>query len=138
MTYTPQTWNNGAAGGTPISAARLGVMEAGIAAAATATLGTSAQTGTSYTLVLADANKFITLSNASAIALTVPTNASVAFPIGTRIHLAAIGAGTVTVSGAGGVTVNSRGSVFASAGQYAVFSLVKTGTNTWLLSGDLA
>lgn len=138
MPYSPQTWTNGAAGGTPLSAARLTVMENGIAAAATATLTVTAQTGTTYTLVLADANTFITLSNASAIALTVPTNASVPFPIGSRIHGAAIGAGTVTVAGAGGVTVNSRGSVFASAGQYAVFSLVKTGTNTWLLSGDLA
>lgn len=30
MTYTPQTWTNGAAGGTPLSAARLGHIETGL------------------------------------------------------------------------------------------------------------
>ncbi len=105
---------------------------------APAALTINTQTGTTYTLVLADAGALVTLNNASAIALTVPTNASVAFPTGTRIHLAALGAGVVTIAGAGGVTVTSRGSVFNIAGSSGIVTLIKIGTNTWLLSGDLA
>lgn len=99
----------------------------------------NAQTDATYTLVLADADKLVTLSNGSAITLTVPTNASVAFPTGTAIALAQLGAGLVTVKGASGVTTNgvTPGSE-ALAGQYATASLTKLATNTWLLSGGLA
>jgi hypothetical protein len=55
----------------------------------------NAQTGTTYTLVRADAEKLITLSNAAAITLTVPTNSSVAFSLGTVVTLAQLGAGQV-------------------------------------------
>lgn len=104
----------------------------------TGQLTLNAQTGTTYALVLADANKLVTLSNASAIALTVPLNSSVAFPVGAQILLEAAGVGTVTVAGDVGVTVNSRGSVYSSAGQYAMMSLIKLATDVWVLSGDLA
>jgi hypothetical protein len=97
----------------------------------------NAQTGTTYTLVLADAEKLVTLSNGSAITLTVPTNASVAFPTGVHIDLAQIGAGQVTVAAAGGVTVNSTPTLKFRA-QHSGATLVKTGTNTWQLMGDLA
>jgi len=100
-------------------------------------LSANAQTGTTYTLVLGDAGKLVTLSNASAITLTVPTNASVAFTTYTQILLAQIGAGQVTVAGAGGVTVSSRGSALKIAGQYGAATLVKTATDTWLLTGDI-
>jgi hypothetical protein len=96
----------------------------------------NAQTGTSYTLVLTDAGKLITLSNASAITLTVPANASVAFPIGTTIDLAQIGAGQVTVSNAS-ATINSTPSRLLRA-QYSTATLIKYLTDTWLLVGDLA
>jgi hypothetical protein len=102
-----------------------------------AVLAVDAQTGTSYTLVLADGGKLVTLSNGSAIALTVPTNASVAFAVGTQVILAQIGAGQVTVAGAGGVTVSSRGAALKIAGQYGMATLVKTATDVWLLSGDV-
>lgn len=102
-----------------------------------APLTANAQTGTTYTLVLADAGKLVTLSNASAITLTVPTNASVAFAAGTSILLAQLGAGQVTVSPAGGVTVNSRGAALKIAGQYGAATLIKTATDTWILSGDI-
>lgn len=94
----------------------------------------NAQTGTTYTLVLADNGKLITLSNASAIAVTVPTNASVAFPIGSQILLNQLGAGQVTVSGAS-VTFNGKNGLKTS-GQYAVICLIKIATDTWVLSGD--
>lgn len=96
----------------------------------------NAQTGTTYTLVLTDAGKLITLANASAITVTVPTNASVAFPIGTTIDLAQILAGKVTVGGAG-VTINATPSLGFRA-QWSSATLIKYLTDTWLLVGDLA
>lgn len=94
------------------------------------------QTGTSYTLVLNDIGKVITLSNASAITLTIPQNSSVAFPVGTQIELVQLGAGAVTVGGSG-VTINSKSSNKKTNGQYVAVSLLKTATDTWLLFGDL-
>ena len=97
----------------------------------------NAQTGTTYTTVLADASKLVTLNNASAITLTIPANSSVAYPVGTKIDLAQIGAGQVTVAGAGGVTVNSTPTLKFRA-QYSAATCIKTATDTWLLVGDLA
>jgi len=97
----------------------------------------NAQTGTTYTLVLADAGKFVTLNNASAIALTVPLESSVNYAIGTSIDLVQLGAGQVTVAGAGGVTVNATPGLKLRA-QYSAATLVKTASNTWVLVGDIA
>lgn len=98
-----------------------------------------AQTGTTYTLVLADAGKLVTLTNANPITLTVPTHASVAYPTGTVIALAQLGAGLVTVEGATGVTINgTTPGDEALAGQWATATLTKLAANTWLLSGGLA
>ena len=108
-----------------------------------ATIGTSiinltlnAQTGTTYTPVLADNGKLVTLSNASAITLTVPTNASVAYATGAQINIQAIGAGQVTVAGDTGVTVNGTGTKLRT--QWSAATLVKVATDTWTLIGDLA
>jgi len=98
----------------------------------------NAQTGTTYTLVLTDVAKIVTLSNAAAITLTVPPESSVAWPTGTTIVLAQLGAGTVTVAAGAGVTINSAGSALDIGEQYGIVTLVKTGTNTWLLFGNLA
>ena len=100
------------------------------------TVPENAQTGTSYTLVLADAGKMVTLSNAAAITLTIPTNASVAFPVDTRIDLIQYGAGQVTVGGAG-VTIRSSGSKLKLAGQYSGATLWKKDTDEWVLIGDI-
>ena len=97
----------------------------------------NAQTGTTYTLVLTDAHKLVTLSNASAITLTVPTNSSVAFEIGDQVNLLQLGAGQVTVSGSG-VTFRSEGSKLKLKGQYAMATLVKIGTDEWVLLGNTA
>jgi hypothetical protein len=102
------------------------------------TLPFNAQVGTTYTIALTDAGDVVTLTNASAITVTVPTNASVAFPIGTQITLAQMGAGKVTVAGAAGVTVYSTDSHLSLRAQYSSGTLIKTATNTWLLIGDLA
>ena len=97
----------------------------------------NAQSGTTYTTVLGDASKLVTLSNASAITLTIPANSSVAYPVGTKIDLAQTGAGQVTVAGAGGVTVNSTPTLKLRT-QYSAATCIKTATDTWLLVGDLA
>lgn len=91
----------------------------------------------SYTLVLADAGKCVELNKATDVTLTVPTNASVAFPVGTVIEVAQIGAGEVTVSADIGVIVRAPADV-VGAGQYATASLRKRGTDEWVASGDLA
>jgi hypothetical protein len=96
------------------------------------------QTGTTYTLVLTDAGKCVECNNASAITLTIPTNASVAFPVGTVIEIFQQGAGQVTVAGAGGVTLRSDGAKVKCAAQYATISLRQRATDEWVLAGDLA
>lgn len=101
------------------------------------TVTRNAQSGTSYTLVLADRGKLVELGNANPITLTIPANASVAFPVGTKIDLLQTGAGQVTVSPAGGVTVNAKTGLKTS-GQWAAATLVKRATDTWVLIGSLS
>ena len=96
----------------------------------------NAQTGTTYTLALTDASKMVTLSNAASITVTVPPNSSIAFPIGTVIDFAQLGAGQVTFAPDTGVTLNGTPSLKCRA-QYSGAALIKLGTNTWLLVGDL-
>lgn len=96
----------------------------------------NAQTVTSYTLVLTDAGTMVSLSNAAAITLTIPTNAVAAFPLNTRIDLLQYGAGQVTVGGAG-VTLRSSGSKLKLAGQYSGATLWKKDTDEWVLIGDI-
>jgi C4-dicarboxylate-specific signal transduction histidine kinase len=104
---------------------------------ATAIIAINAQTGTTYTTVLTDDGKLITCSNASAIALTIPPNSSVAYGIGTQINIAQLGAGTVTITAGAGVTLNSAGAKLKTDAQYAVATCVKTDTNTWFVVGNL-
>lgn len=89
----------------------------------------NSQSGTTYTLVLSDANNLVRCNNASAITVTVPTNASVAFPVPTVISIEQQGAGIVTASPGGGVTINSTAR--KTWGQNSVIQLIKVGTDTW-------
>jgi hypothetical protein len=114
------------------------LLAAELDAVATAMIAINAQTGTTYTTVLADDGKLITCSNASAIALTIPPNSSVAYGVGTQINIAQLGAGQVTITAGAGVTLNSEGSKLKLKGQYAVGTCVKTDTNTWFVVGNLA
>jgi C4-dicarboxylate-specific signal transduction histidine kinase len=107
-------------------------------ALATAMIAINAQTGTTYTTVLTDDGKLITCSNASAIALTIPPNSSVAYGIGTQINIAQLGAGQVTITAGAGVTLNSAGAKLKLGAQYAVATCVKTDTNTWFVVGNLS
>jgi hypothetical protein len=102
------------------------------------TIPLNAQTGTTYTLAVGDAGELVTLANASAITLTVPTNASVPFAIGTQITITRAGAGTLTVVGDTGVTVNSADGFLKLRTQWSSGTLIKTNTNSWILIGDLS
>ena len=107
-----------------------------------AKLTLNAQTGTTYTFVLTDnRNKLVTASNAAAQTYTIPLNSSVAFPTGSVINIIAIGAGQVTIQGASGVTVASTGATATAPklrAQYSAASLIKVGTDSWYVVGDLA
>jgi hypothetical protein len=111
---------------------------------ASAALAFNAQTGTTYTFVLADAdNKLVTASNASAQTYSIPTNATTAFPIGTQLNIIQIGAGQVTVSAAtpATTTIVSTGATAASPkcrAQYSAITLVKRDTDSWYAIGDIA
>jgi len=90
-----------------------------------------------YQLVLTDKNKVVSLSNAAAITLTIPTNATVAFPIGTEVIIKQTGAGQVTITPAGGVTLNTSGGRNKTYEQHSLAALIKLDTNTWVLGGDV-
>jgi hypothetical protein len=102
------------------------------------TLGFNAQTGTSYTLVLADAaNKLVTASNASPITITVPPSV---FATGNVINVQQTGAGQVTFAQGAGVTITSSGATASAPKirkQYAASTVICTGSNTFTILGDL-
>jgi len=96
-----------------------------------------------YTAVLADQYQVLEVMNkATAIAFKIPTNASVAFPIGTVITVLNIGAGVCTISAvtSGTTTVLSAGAVAAAPtlAQYKSAACIKTGTDTWYVVGAVA
>ena len=90
--------------------------------------GINAQTGTTYTTLLTDAGKTITTSNAAAVTVTIPTNASVAYEIGSVIQFLNIGVGALTIAASGGVTINNN---LGTTAQYGAYSILKTATDTW-------
>jgi hypothetical protein len=95
-----------------------------------------------YTAVIADTYQVIELMNkATAIAYKIPTNASVAFPIGTVLTILNIGVGTCTISAvtSGTTTVLSAGAVAAAPtlAQYKSAACIKTATDTWYVVGAI-
>ena len=90
-----------------------------------------------YTLVLGDAGKLIRCTKATAMSIIIPTNAAQAYSIGQRVDIMQYGAGQVTVSGDTGVTLRSTPTNKLRA-TYSSASIIKIGTNEWVLAGDLA
>jgi hypothetical protein len=113
------------------------LLAAELDAMATAMIALNAQTGTSYTTVLTDDGKLVTLDNGSAITLTIPPNGTVAYGIGTQINLMQLGAGQVTITPGAGVTIRSAGSKLKTSAQYAVATCVKIASDTWVAVGNL-
>jgi hypothetical protein len=102
-------------------------------------LSVNAQTGTTYTLVAADASyKLVTASNAAAITVTVPSSV---FSAGDVINLQQIGAGQVTFAQGAGVTITSTGATSTAPklrAQYSACSVICTASNTFTIVGDIA
>jgi hypothetical protein len=102
------------------------------------TLSFNAQTGTTYTLVAADLGKLVTLSNASAITLTVPPSV---FATGNIINIQQIGAGQVTFAQGAGVTITSIGATSSApkiTSRYGAATVICTGSNTFTIIGGLS
>ncbi|MEL7314827.1 MAG: hypothetical protein AAFN08_07740 [Cyanobacteria bacterium J06559_3] len=111
------------------------------AAAARQTLGvglvtTNVQSGAAYTLALVDGsnsgNVIVEMTSASANTATIPTNSSVAFPIGAEVIVAQIGAGVTSVAPDSGVTLNGGSSSIDIPAQYQMMYLRKRATDDWV------
>ena len=102
-------------------------------------LALNAQTGTTYTLVAADASyKLVTASNAAAITVTVPPSI---FTAGDVVNLQQIGAGQVTFAQGAGVTITSTGATATAPklrAQYSACSIICTASNNFTVIGDLS
>ena len=104
-------------------------------------VGINAQTGTTYTTVLADNGKLITQSNASAITTTIPPNSSVAYPVGAQLNFAQYGAGQVTFAQGAGVTIVSTGATASAPklrAQYSTATAIQTSADNWIVVGDIS
>jgi hypothetical protein len=96
-----------------------------------------------YTAVLADQYQtLIPMNKGTAVAFKIPTNATVAYPIGTVITVLNKGAGVCTISAvtSGTTTVLSAGSVAASPtlAQYKTAACIKTAADVWYIVGAIA
>jgi hypothetical protein len=103
----------------------------------------NAQTGATYTAVLADGlNKVVTMDNAGANDFLIPTDASVAFPTGTILNVYCKGAGTTTIEAVtpGTTTITSAASVAASPelATKKAASCIKIAANSWIVVGGIA
>jgi hypothetical protein len=106
-------------------------------------LAFDAQTGTTYTTVLNDNGQVVTMNNASANTLSIPTNASVAYPIGTQINVLQIGAGQTTIQAvtSGTTTILSTGATAAAPkirARYGMATCIKASTDLWYVVGDIS
>lgn len=96
-----------------------------------------------YTAVIADSYQVLQQMNkATAIAFKIPTNASVAIPVGSVITVLNIGAGTCTISAVtpGTTTVQSAGATSASPtlGQFKSAACIKVSSDGWIIVGAIA
>lgn len=103
----------------------------------------NAQTGTSYTAVLNDQySKLVTMDNAAANDFLIPTDANVAFPVGTVLNVYMKGAGVTTIKAvtSGTTTVVSAGATAAQPvlAQYKTAACIKLAANSWVVVGGIA
>jgi hypothetical protein len=104
-------------------------------------LGITTDISTSYTTVLGDNGKLITLSNGSPITATIPPNSSVAYPVGAQLNFVQLDVGQVTFTQGAGVTIVSTGATASAPktrARYSSATAIQTSANTWLVAGDIA
>ena len=116
--------------GTPAS-------ELHVNGAITSNVAINNQTATSYTLVIGDQGKMVNCDNASAITVTVPPNSSVNFPIGAEVGVTQGGAGQVSVAPGAAVSVTGADAEVKTRVKYSSALITQTGTDHWLVVGDL-
>lgn len=97
---------------------------------------TAATAGSVYTLVTTDSGKLLMCAGTASGTVQIPLNSSEAFATGQKVDLVQMGTGTVTVVGTAGVTLRSTPSAILRT-QYSAASVIKIGTDEWLLMGDL-
>jgi hypothetical protein len=99
------------------------------------------QTGTTYTSTLTDQSVIVTMDNGSANTFTIPDSTAIDYPIGTKIQIIQIGAGTTTIAGdAGGDGVTLNGVLTGSGAitaQWDEVKLYKAAADTWYVTGDI-
>ena len=107
---------------------------------ALSTLEINAQTA-SYSLILTDESRIVEMSSTSANSVTIPLNASVAFPTGTQITIIQTNTGQTSIAVTAGVTLNCTPQTTANTAklrtQWSSVTLVKRSTNSWIAIGDL-
>lgn len=94
---------------------------------------TSSQTATSV-----DIDKVVKMNSASANSYTIPPDGAEPFLVGNSITIKQEGAGLTTLVAGAGVTINTAAPGLNSAGQYAIFGVIKDAANTWTAFGNLA
>ena len=104
---------------------------------ATSIVALNTQAGTAYTAALTDVGKLINFTSGTAVAFTIPANATVAFSVGDQINIYQAGTANVTITPAATVTVRSAGSKLKTDTQFAVATCIKIDTNEWIALGNL-
>jgi len=89
----------------------------------------------SRTLVLTDADRHIRVTAGGSV--TVPTNASVAFSIGSSLTVERATTAAVGIVAASGVTLRAYPGLNL-AGQWATCALLKVAADEWLVAGALS
>lgn len=105
---------------------------------ATSIVALNTQSGTAYTAALTDVGKLVSFTSGTAIAFTIPANATVAFAVGDQINVYQAGTAQVTITPAATVTIRSSGSKLKTKDQYSVATCVKIDTNEWIALGNLS
>ena len=95
------------------------------------------QSGTAITASLTDVGKLISFTSGTAVAFTIPANATVAFAVGDQINIFQAGTATVTITPAATVTVRSSGTKLKTNDQFSVATCIKIDTNEWIALGNL-
>lgn len=95
---------------------------------------TNGQAGSAYTLALTDSGNIVENTGTGILTITVPTDASVAFPVGSVVELSNHSTGSITLVGASGVTLNSP-SGLRMLSQYASAAIRKRSATEWIVSG---
>jgi hypothetical protein len=90
---------------------------------------------TAYTLALSDAYGLINAT--TGMTITVPPNSTAAFATGSQVLLYRSAVSGVAITAGAGVTINAAGGADELALQHSIGTLIKIGTNNWVLGGDI-